>query len=159
MNRRQDSEEIVIKEYPHSTRWLEGQQIIGVGNLILTSRRLVFLHRVELSDRRIQDIERISKDGKTDRMIDFALTLHTKNFQIPLASVVSAGVGLHSLLPLPRPCLRISYQKKGEIKNASFTFTIPLLRGFFQFEILDVLLWVRKIRGAMKVGQDWHYGL
>ncbi len=150
MNQRQDFEEIVIKEYPRSTRWMEGQQIVGVGNLILTSRRLIFLHQVQLTDEKIKNMQATLKDRTNDKMIDFALTLHKNNFQIPLTSVVSARMGLYSLLPLPRPCLRITYQKKGEIKSASFMFTIPLLRGFFQLEITDIMVWVGKIKRAMR---------
>ncbi len=150
MNRQPDSGEIVIKEYPRSTRWLEGQRTAGIGNLILTSRRLIFLHQVQLTDEKIKHMQEISRDRTTDQTIDFALTLHRNSFQIPLTSVVSARVGLYSLLPLPRPCLRISYQKKGEIKSASFMFTIPLLSGFFRFEITDVLSWVWRIRRAMR---------
>lgn len=85
--------------------------------------------------------------------MDFALTLHKKNFQIPLRLLVSVKVGLHSLLPLPRPCLRIFYRnekKNKEIKATNFMFTIPLLKGFYQLEITTVLIWVQAIRRTVK---------
>ena len=74
-------EEIVIKEYPRSTRWLEGQQVIGVGNLVLTDKRLVFLHEVVLSEEQIERLRKLSEGATVNRTIDFALTLHKKNFQ------------------------------------------------------------------------------
>ncbi len=145
------STEIVLKEYPKSTRWVEGQQVIGVGNLILTNKRLIFLHQVSLSDQQIEKLQELSKERKLEITPESALALHKKNFQVPLTSVVSVKVGLYSLLPFPRPCLRIFYQgaKKNQIKTASFMFTIPLLRGLSQLEITDVLSWVWKIRRAV----------
>lgn len=150
------SEEVVIKEYPRSTRWLEGQQIIGVGNLILTNKRLVFLNQVILTNEQIENFRKLSEGVAVNRMTDFVLTLHKKNFQIPLSSLISVKVGLFSLLPFPRPCLRIFYRsqkKKERVKTASFMFTIPLLKGFFQLEITTVLGWVWMIRRAMRAKQ------
>jgi len=146
------SEEFVVKEYPHSTRWLEGQQIIGVGNLILTNKRLVFLNQVPLAEGEIERLRRLSQEAPTSRVIDLALLLHKKNFQVPLSSLLLVKMGLYSLLPFPRPCLRISYQseKKKPTKTASFMFTIPLLRGFFQLEVTTVWGWVQMIRRVMR---------
>ena len=103
------SDEVVLKEYPNSTRWLEGQEVIGLGNLILTNERLVFLHQIPLDEGEMEHLRKLSEARTTGRMIDFALTLHKKNFQVPLSSVISVKTGLYSLLPFPRPCLRISY--------------------------------------------------
>ena len=150
------SEEVVIKEYPHSTRWLEGQQVIGVGNLILTNERLVFLHRVPLDEEELEYLQKFSKQATTSRMIDLALTFHKKNFQVPLSSVISVKTGLYSILPLPRPCLRISYRserKKKQIKTVSFMFTIPIWKGWFQLEITTIRAWVWIIREAVKYNQ------
>ncbi len=147
------SEEVVIKEYPRSTRWLEGQQVIGVGNLILTSKRLVFLNQVPLAEEEIERLRKLSAGAPTSRVIDLALAIHKKNFQITLSSLISVKVGLYSILPFPRPCLRISYRsekKKKQIKTASFMFTIPLLKGFFQLEITTVWRWVQIIRRVMR---------
>ena len=150
------SEEVVIKEYPHSTRWLEGQQVIGVGNLILTNERLVFLHRVPLDEEELEYLQKFSKQATTSRMIDLALTLHKKNFQVPLSSVISVKTGLYSILPFPRPCLHISYrsEKKKKIKTISFMFTIPLWKGWFQLEITTVKTWGRIIREAVRYKQS-----
>ncbi len=148
------SEEFVIKEYPRSTRWLEERRIIGVGNLILTNERLVFLHQVVLTDEQIENLRKLS-EAPTSRMMDFVLALHKKNFQIPLSSLVLVRTGLFSLLPFPRFCLRVSYisEKKKKIKTVSFMFTISVLRGFFQLEITTVLGWVWIIRRAARAKQ------
>ena len=148
------SEEIVIKEYPRSTRWLEGQQVIGVGNLILTNERLVFLHQVPISEEEIERLQKLSQKITTKEMIDLGLSLHEKNFQIPLSSITLVKTGLYSILPFPRPCLRIFYiSGKRKIKTASFMFTIPLLKGFFQLEVTTVWGWVSMIRRAMRAKQ------
>ena len=150
------SEEVVLKEYPHSTRWLEGQEVIGVGNLILTNERLVFLHRIPLDDKELEYLRKFSATETTSKMIDLVFTLHKKNFQVPLSSVISVKTGLYSLLPFPRPRLRITYRsgkKKQQVKTLSFMFTIPLLRGFFQWEITIIMVWVRIIREAVRYNQ------
>ncbi len=150
------SEEVVLKEYPRYTRWLEGQEIIGVGNLILTTERLVFLNQVVLAEGQVEYLRKLSEETKTSRLIDLALTLHKKNFQVPLSSVISVKTGLYSILPFTRPCLRISYRsekKKKNIKNISFMFTIPLWKGWFQLEITTVMVWVRIIRRVVRYKQ------
>ncbi|MFH1381775.1 MAG: hypothetical protein ABIH70_02670 [Chloroflexota bacterium] len=155
-NRQLASAERKLKEYPNFTRLLDGQQVAGIGNLILTDRRLVFLHFVDLSDEQVEQIQSIAADGITDRYVDHVLSLDKKNFQLPLASVVSAGMGLSTWLPL-RPCLRIIYRKRGgKIETVSFNFYIPLTRVLVQFELLDVLTWVLRINWARrKAGRNW----
>jgi len=147
------SGEIVLKEYPYSTRWLEGRQIIGVGNLILTNKRIVFLHQVELSDEEMEKLRKLPEKLTAMEMIDFGLSLHENNFQFPLSSITQVKTGLHSLLPFPRPCLRIFYRsgkKKRDVITASFMFTIPLLKGFFQLEITTVWVWVMLINKVLR---------
>ena len=145
------SEETVVKEYPNTTRWLEEQRIIGAGNLILTNKRLVFLHQVVPTDEQLEELRKLST-APTGEMLDFALALHKKNFQIPVSSLVGVKVGLLTLLPIPRFYLRVAYMgKKNKNKTTSFMFTISILRGVFQLEITTVLGWVWIIRKAMKV--------
>ena len=146
------SGEVVIKEYPNSTRWLEGQRVIGDGNLILTNERLAFLHRVALTDEEFEYVQKLSQEATTSKMVDFALSIHKKNFQFPLTSVIEAKTGMFSILPFPRPCLRISYisPKKKKTKTVTFMFTIPLLKGFFQTEFATVKAWVNAINRAVR---------
>ena len=145
--------EVRLKEYPRFTRWMEGQQIIGVGNLVLTTERLVFLHRFVPTKEQMENFQRLSEGATVAGMMDFALTTHKKHYQITLSSLLSARVGLQSFLPFPRFCLRLSYQnpkKKKQIKTTSFMFTIPLLKGFYQLEITTVWGWSSMIRRAMR---------
>ena len=149
------SEEVVLKEYPRSTRRMEGQQVIGVGNLILTNERLVFLNRVPLNDEEVEYLQKFSGKATTKRTIDLALALHKKNFQVPLSSVISVKTRLYSILPFPRPCLHISYrsEKKKRIKTISFVFTIPIWKGWFQLEITTIMAWGRIIKEAVRYKQ------
>ena len=59
------SEEVVLKEYPRSTHRMEGQRVIGVGNLILTNERLVFLNRVPLNDEEVEYLQKFSGKATT----------------------------------------------------------------------------------------------
>jgi len=148
--------EVVLKEYPNSTRWMKGQLIVGVGNLILTNERFVFLNQVVLSPRQIEHIRKLTETGKTNKIIDFALTLHKRNFEVPLSSVISAKMRRYCLLPFPRPYLSISYRggSKDKEKTLGFMFTIPLLKGFYQLEFTTVWGWVQIIRRALKAKQS-----
>lgn len=155
-NKQIAGEETVIKEYPHSTRWVQGLETIGVGNLILTNERIIFLHQVDLSTDDLERLQKLSRKLTTREMIDLTISLHKENFQFPLSSVTQVKVGLYSLLPFPRPCLRISYKsgrRKQNINTVSFMFTIPLLKGFFQLEITTVHGWAMLINKAMKQTQ------
>jgi len=148
--------EVVLKEYPNSTRWMKGQLVIGVGNLILTNERLVFLNQVVLSPRQIEHIRKLSEAAKTNKIIDFALTLHKRNFEVPLSSVISAKMSRYCLFPFPRPYLSISYRggSKDKEKTLGFMFTIPLLKGFYQLEFTTVWGWVQIIRRVLKAKQS-----
>ena len=155
-NKQIASAEVVLKEYPNSTRWLEGQEVIGVGNLILTNERIVFLHQVALSGEELERMQKLSGKLTTREMIDLGLSLHKKNFFFPLSSVTRVKTGLYSLLPFPRPCLRVFYRsgkKKQNMSTVSFMFTIPLLKGFFQLEIATVQGWVMLINKVAKQKQ------
>ena len=131
---------------------MEGQQDIAVGNLILTSERLVFLHLIYLNDEKKESLHKLSERATNREMLNHALSLHKKNFQVSLSSVTSVKTGWHSFLPLPRFCLRISYrsEKKKKVKTLTFIFTIPLWKGWFQLEITTVMLWVRLIKTAVR---------
>ena len=146
--------EAVLKEYPNSTRWIDGRRLLGEGNLILTNERLVFLNRVVLSERQAEKVEELEGAPITE-ILDFALTLHKKNFQIPLSSIMAADRHRFALLPLPRYLLRVTYQggRRQIEKTLSFIFTIPVLKGFFQLEITVVMGWVRMIRKMLKAKQ------
>lgn len=141
-------EEAIIKEYPFRSIWMEENYATRHGNLILTSERLVFLHQMELSNKQIENLQKLSAEATISQMLDYSLTLHKKNFQIPLSMVKGVRVGLLSMLPFPRPCLRIKYihtsKSKNELKEktATFMFTLPLLKKLLNPELGLVLGWV-----------------
>jgi len=146
----QASEE-VIKEYPNVTYWLEGRRVLGMGNLILTNERLIFLNRVVISEWQTENIRKLAREGATDKLIEFGLALHKKNFQISLPAVIAVKLGLYSLLPFPRVCMRIYYKgAKKKIKTTSFLFRIPLLKGLVQFDITTTGGWIIAINKAVK---------
>ena len=153
---KQETQEFAVKEYPNATRLLEGKKVIGVGNLILTNERLVFLYRVPLDEQEVEYIQKLSEKATTARLLDVALTLDKRNFQIPLSSVIGAKTGLYSLLPFPRPRLRVYYRserKKKQVKELSFMFTIPIWRGWFQLEITTVKYWEKIINSRVARSQ------
>lgn len=145
--------EVVVKEYPNTTRWIEGQLILGVGNLILTNERMVFLNQIAPSEKQVEKIKAVAAEKNTSRMLNYALTLHKKNFEIPLASITNVKMGLVAIFPIPRPCLRVTYTTKGKPQTASFMFTISLLKGLIQFEVTTVMMWVWLIRKAVRYKQ------
>ncbi|MFC2066314.1 hypothetical protein ACFLUO_04535 [Chloroflexota bacterium] len=146
-------DEVVIKEYPNSTHLIQGQRVIAAGNLVLTSERLVFIHRIPISGEEIARLRILSAKITTREMIDLTIPFHKKNFQVPLSSIVSAKTGLNSFFPFPRPCLRISYstgKRKQHVEMLTFMFTIPLWKGWFQLEITTVTAWVSTIRRVLR---------
>ncbi len=148
-------EEFVIKEYPNTTRWLEERRILGVGNLILTNRRLAFLHQVLVTDHHKQALQKLS--GKTtSEIMEYALRLHQKNFEIPITAITEVKSKRFATFPMPRFYLEVTYWKEKKKKEGilSFMFTISLLRGFFQLEYTVVKSWVWAIERAVKRAKE-----
>jgi len=85
-------EERVLKEYPNSTRLLDGKKVTGIGNLILTTERLVFLHQVTLDDKQTESLQKLSATAPLSKLLDYTLTLHKKGyvFSSALAAPVPA---------------------------------------------------------------------
>jgi len=144
-----DSTEAVIKQFPNTTYLVEGGEVRSAGNLILTDRRLLFLKQVNLSQKQVQEIQELVKESTTGKIIQYSLKLHKKNFQLPLSSIVSAKMGLLSIIPL-RPCLRVQYLSASKkIRILTFVFTLPLLKRLMLSEF-PTLSWMQTIRKAIK---------
>jgi len=151
-NHQATSEEVVIKEHPHGTYWLEGRQVRATGNLILTNQRLVFLRQVTLTEKQAEEIQRLAKEATTSELIQFALKLHKKNLQLPLSSIVTAKMGFLSVFPI-RPYLRVYYQSASKnTKTLSFMFKIPFLKRLLLTDF-PTIGWVNAIKKAVKVGR------
>lgn len=149
-NEQPASEEFVMKEYPKYTQLIEGKRVIGIGNLILTNKRLIFLHGLPLDEEDLTRLQRMSEKATTSKMLDIACSLHEKNFHVLLSSIDSVKTSLYTPLPFPRFCLRIDYTSKKKPDRLTFMFTIPLWKGLFQLELTTVMAWSQYIRTAMK---------
>jgi hypothetical protein len=148
------NKEKVIKEYPNLSIWLDGNVVQGYGNLILTNDRLMFLNRVALEDWQLEKARELSSENDFNKIVEFTLKLHKKNFQIPLSSVTDIKMGIFSFFPLPRICMRIRhFTKKQNLGETSFGFRIPLLRGFVEMELPLVMLWISAIKAAKEKQQ------
>jgi hypothetical protein len=66
-------------------------------------------------------------------------------------------MGLYSLFPFPRFCLRVQHlTRKGDIIEAGFWFRIPLLKGLLELEPVLVLGWVNAVKSALGKYQKSH---
>ncbi len=149
MENQQTSEEKVLREYPNTTYLLEGRQVRAAGNLVLTNQRLVFLKQVMLSEQQAEELRRLSTEATTGELIQFAVKLHKKNFQIPLSSIVTAEMGMLSYFPI-RPYLSVHYLSAGKKeKTLEFMFTLPWFKRLMLSEF-PTLGWRNAIRGAVK---------
>ena len=144
------SEEVVIKEYPKTTFLVEGKQVLAIGNLLLTNNRLVFLRQTTPTEKEVENLQKLSQEENTGKLIQFALTLHKKNFEIPLLSIISAKLGLYFMFTLPQPCLRLSYKAtSNRVKNLTFRFNPPVMKQVLMSEF-PTLDFIREIKKAVK---------
>ncbi len=143
--------EIIIRQHRRWTHWLEGNKVLGEGNLILTNRRLLFLHRIVSSPDVSASIKELA-DAPLEAVLDHALTLHKNSYQVPLSSIMQVGVITLFGFPLPRFCLEIVYLKgkKLDPHTADFKF-IALGSGMLAPPQLFVDLgWQKAIRKAIQ---------
>ena len=144
----QSTEEQVIREYPNRTFWLEGKKLSGMGNLILTNKRLIFLNLVALEESQMKEAQQLLKENDLNKTIQHAIKLHKKNFQIPLSSITRVRMEMYKIFPFPRLCMRIRYLKNGNPIDIGFWFRIPLLMGFKELEITLVAGWIYAVKNA-----------
>ncbi len=143
-----ESKEAVIKEYPKTSYLLDGNRIQAAGNLILTNERLLFLRQVPaLSKKEIETVQQIAQD--TTKLLQFGLSLHKKNFQLTLADIVAARIGMLSYFPV-RVYLRVDYVTGSKkIKSLGFMFSQPLIKRLMMSEF-PTLGWKNAINKAVK---------
>ncbi len=144
------SEERVIKEHPNITLWLEDSQVKAAGNLVLTNERLVFLKQAALSEKETETLRKLSKEATTDKLLQFALTLHKKNFQLPLSSILSVKTGFHFTFPFLNLRLRLTYRSASKKeKTLTFVLKTPFMKVLFRSEPLT-MEWVGAVKKAVK---------
>jgi len=143
--------EIIIRQHRRWTHWLERNKVIGEGNLILTNRRLLFLHRIVSTPDVSASIKELA-DAPLEAVLDHALTLHKNSYQVPLSSIMQVGVITLFGFPLPRFCLEIVYLKgkKLDPHTADFKFKTSDPAMMFMPQLFVDLGWQKAIRKAIQ---------
>lgn len=143
--------EIIIRQHRRQTYRVEGHRVMGKGSLILTNYRLLFLNRIESSPEVTAAIKKLA-DAPVKTVLNHALTLHKNSFQIPLSSIIRAGIGILTILPMPRFCLSIYYLhgKKLTPHTVTFQFKNATSGIFTQPQIFTGLSWRKSIRHTIK---------
>lgn len=143
--------EVIIRQHRRQAYLLEGREVIGVGSLILTNRRLLFLNRIERSPEVEADIKKLA-DAPMKDVLDHAVTLHKDNFQIPLSSIIRPGIGTFIGFPLPRFCLSVFYLKGKKLQPHTVTFQFKNTRTgiFTQPQVITARNWGKTIRNAIE---------
>lgn len=135
--------ERTIKEYPRNAYLLENKKLVAVGSLILTNKRLLFLHRSQMASSQKDNLLDTYRQAGFTEAIDYALKLHKSNFQIPLNHIKAAKTSWLRILPLPRFRLIVHYAtgKKKALRELSFWFRVP----GFQFDFMEVKDWASSL--------------
>jgi len=146
-----ENPEAIIRQHRRLTHQLDNRRTIGQGSLVLTNRRLLFLHRIESSPGVTATIKKLA-DAPMNAVLDHALTLNKNNFQIPLSSVMQAGVGIFAGFPLPHFYLWVIYLKgKNRISHTvSFQFGQAQPGIFFKPQLIVDWEWKNAIQQAVK---------
>ncbi len=143
--------ETIIRQHRHWTRWIEARRAMGEGNLVLTNRRLLFLHRIESSPDVAASIKKLA-DAPIETVLDHALTLHKNCFQIPLQSILKVGIGVFVRFPFPYFYLSVSYYrgKKQTPHTTAFQFRRPKSEIIFHPQVIADWCWVMAIKRALR---------
>ena len=143
--------EAIIRQHRRWTHWVENGRTIGEGNLVLTNRRLLFLHRIEASPDVAESIKKLA-DAPMEMVLDHALTLHKNCFQIPLSSIMQVGVVALFGFPFPHFCLSVVYLKGKKLTpyTANFQFKNSQPEIFSQPQVIVDWGWKRAIRRAIR---------
>lgn len=142
--------ENIIRQHRRFAYRVEGHQVKGEGSLILTNHRLLFLNRIERSPEVEADIKRLA-DAPMKEVLDHALTLHQENLEIPLTSIIRAGVGNLFSFPMPRFCLSVYYLHPRKLVPHTVTFQFKNTRmGIFtKPQLITAGSWGKTIRSVI----------
>lgn len=149
--------ENIIRQHRRLAYLVEVREVKGEGSLILTNHRLLFLNRVERSPQVEADIKRLA-DAPMREVLDHGLTLNKENLEIPLSSIIKAGVGNLYSFPMPRFCLSVYYLHPKKLVPHTVTFQFRNARSnilfglFTQPQVITALSWGKTIRKAMLPG-------
>lgn len=119
--------------------------------MVLTNRRLLFLHRIEASPVVTASIKKLA-DAPVETVLNHALTLHKKCFQISLSSIVNTGIGIFAGFPIPHFYLWVTHLKgKNQVINTvAFQFTTTQHGIFFEPQIITDWGWKGAIQRAVR---------
>jgi hypothetical protein len=142
--------EIIIKEHRRWTQCIEKPRIMRLGNLVLTNRRLIFLHQIQSGPDVKDNIQKLA-DAPMETVLNYAFTLNRNNFQIPLSSIGNVRIGTFNWSPFPHVCLTVTYFDgiHTASKSASFQFIRPIKQTILKPQIIVGVGWVRAIKQAM----------
>jgi len=143
--------EKIIKEHRHWTQWIERHHLMQLGNLVLTNRRLIFLHMIQSSPEVKEHIKNLA-DAPTESVLNYAFTLNRNNFQIPLSSIGNVTIGTFRWNPFPHVCLTVVYfdGKQVSSRSASFQFIRPIKQTILKPQLIVDIGWVMAIKKAMR---------
>ena len=150
MNQNRETERI-LREHRHWTRWIKAVHLRKEGNLVLTNRRLLFLHKIQSSSDVKENIKKLA-DAPMESVLNYAFTLNVDNFQIPLSSITGMGIGVFSWYPSVQICLNISYVsgRQQNRRTVSFQFIRPIMQTILHPQIAVDIGWIRAIKKAIK---------
>ncbi len=143
--------ERIIKEHRHWTQWIKNPRAMELGNLVLTNRRLIFLHKIQSSPDVKDNIQKLA-DAPMETVLNYAFTLNRNNFQIPLSSIGNVRIGAFNWNPFPHVCLTVIYfdGKHPSSKSSSFQFIRPIKQTILKPQIVVGIGWVRAINQVIK---------
>jgi hypothetical protein len=146
-----ENPETIIRQHRRWTYWVEARRTMGEGSLILTNRRLLFLHRIAGSPEVTASIKKLA-DAPIETVLDHALTLHKNNFQIPLSSIIRVGIGAFGGYPVPHFYLSVFYLESKKLTPHTVAYQFKKSRSglFSQPQIITDWGWQRAIRRAIK---------
>ena len=146
--------EKIIKEHRKWSQWIETPRALRLGNLVLTNRRLIFLHKIESSLEVKGNIKKLA-DAPIESVLNYAYTLNKNNFQIPLSNIISLKIGAFNWTPIPHVCLTIIYVDRKYLTNrmVSFQFIRPYKQTILKPQIILVFEWIRAIKQAIKAAE------
>jgi len=149
---KQNSEaERIIKEHRHWTQWIGFPRFMRPGNLVLTNKRLMFLHQIKSSQEITDNIRKLA-DAPMETVLNYAFTLNRDNFQMPLSAIINVRIGTFNWNPMPHVCLTVTYfDGRHKANNSvSFQFIRPIKQTVLNPQIAVVIGWVRAIKQAIK---------
>jgi hypothetical protein len=148
--------ENIIRQHRRQAYLVEAKEVKGEGSLILTNHRLLFLNRIERSPEIEADIKRLA-DAPMKEVLDHGLSLNKENLEIPLYSIIKAGVGNYFSFPTPRFCLSVYYLHPRKLTPQTITFQFlnarsNILFGIFtQPQVMTAWSWGKSIRKAVSL--------